>query len=224
MTPHRTILWLTVYAIAMANVEAVIVVHLRILYYPVDPTVIFPLVLLSQRDLLIEIVRELATLVMILGVAALAARKLMGIFAAFVYVFGVWDIFYYIWLKLMIGWPIAWLEWDLLFLIPWPWLGPWMTAALVALQFTLWGGWVLARAADTALCWRPLLLFSGGALLVLVSFLAPALPLLTGGEDMLHTLQPAGFLWAAYIPGYLLMIVGLWHIANPRMNPSAITD
>ena len=84
MTPHRTILWLTVYAIAMANVEAVIVVHLRILYYPVDPTVIFPLVLLSQRDLLIEIVRELATLVMILGVAALAARKLMGIFAAFV--------------------------------------------------------------------------------------------------------------------------------------------
>ena len=215
--PPRIIVWLTVYAMAMANVEAVVVVYLRSIYYPDNPLVIFPLSLLSERDLLIEIVRELATLVMISGVAALAARSLVMAFAAFVYVFGVWDIFYYAWLKLMIGWPVAWLEWDLLFLIPWPWLGPWITAALIALLFAAWGCWALTGPNAVRFPRGASIVFAAGALLVLASFLAPAVPLLRGGEVAFQSFRPGGFLWAFFIPGYLLMVVGLsWVVRISR--------
>ena len=44
--PRRILLWLALYAIAMANVEAVLVVYLRDIYYPDDPVTIFPLVFL----------------------------------------------------------------------------------------------------------------------------------------------------------------------------------
>ena len=85
---QRNILWLSLFAIAMAHVEAALVVHLRSLYYPDNPLAIFPLSLLSHRDLAIELARELATLVMIMSVALLAARGFVRIFAAFVYIFG----------------------------------------------------------------------------------------------------------------------------------------
>ena len=141
----------------MALVEAAIVVHLRHLYYPLDPRQLFPLTLLSHADLALELGREVATVIMMAAVAVLAERGWARRFAAFVFVFGVWDLAYYGWLKLLLDWPRHWLEWDVLFLIPWPWFGPWLAAALIAALFTLWGGWVLAdprplepRTADVA--------------------------------------------------------------------------
>lgn len=218
MVKPRTVVWLTVYAIAMANVEAVVVVYLRSIYYPGDPLTIFPLSPLSERDLLVEVGRELATLSMILGVAALAATRPVGIVAAFAYVFGVWDIFYYVWLKIMIGWPATWLEWDLLFLIPWPWLGPWIAAALVALLFVLWGGWSLASVVDARLPRGAAILLGAGTSLVLASFLMPAVPVLLEGTDALQRLQPDGFLWAVFIPGYALMITGFARAAGSSVG------
>jgi len=97
--------------------------HLRHLYYPLDPQRLFPLVLLSHADLALELARELATVVMIVAVAVLAERGWVRRFAAFVFVFGLWDLGYYAWLKLVLDWPLHWLEWDVLFLIPWPWFG-----------------------------------------------------------------------------------------------------
>ena len=85
------LIWLTLFSIAMAHVEAALVVHLRTIYYADNPLAIFPLVILSQRDLTIELAREVATVVMILSVAMLAEKGFTRIFAAFVYVFGLWD-------------------------------------------------------------------------------------------------------------------------------------
>src|SRR5205814_8206179 len=68
-------------------------------------------------------------------------------FGAFLYVFGIWDIAYYAWLKLLLGWPTQWLEWDVLFLIPWPWLGPWLAPALVSLLFVAAGARLLSVTA-----------------------------------------------------------------------------
>ena len=137
------ILWLTVYAICMANVEASLVVHLRTIYYPGNPVEIFPLSLLSHRDLFIELFRELATILMIFSVAVLSVREKHRQFGAFLFVFGLWDLFYYLWLKIIIGWPVRWLEWDVLFLIPWPWLAPWITAAL-----NVWSGFGLVDSGN----------------------------------------------------------------------------
>jgi hypothetical protein len=210
---QRNIIWLAMFAVAMAYVESALVAHLRSLYYPGNPSAIFPLHLLSHRDLAIEVVRELATVVMILSVALLAEKGLMRIFAAFVFAFGLWDIFYYVWLKVMIGWPTSWLAWDVLFLIPWPWFGPWICPALIALLFTLWGGWILLSSAENRLTRLSMILFLLGISLSLAAFLIPAAVLLPGGEEAFQGYQPADFSWWLFIPGYLLMSAGLFTVA-----------
>ena len=207
---HRTTLLLSLFALAMAHVEASLVVHLRTLYYPGDPLTLFPLALLSHRDLAIELAREAATVVMILAVALLAARSAGRAFAAFCYVFGLWDIGYYLWLKQMIGWPVTWLEWDVLFLIPWPWFGPWISAALIALLLLGWGARVLLSQVAPEFHRGSLMLFIAGALLALGAFLWPAAPLLAGGEQAFAGFRPEGFPWLPYWAGVLLMAAGLW--------------
>ena len=119
------------FAIAMAYIEAAVVVYLRELYYPDGFTL--PLVEISPDMIGIEIIREAATLVMLVIVAALAGRKLWERFAFFLVLFGTWDIFYYVWLKVALGWPSSLLDWDVLFLIPVPWIGPVIAPVLVAL-------------------------------------------------------------------------------------------
>jgi hypothetical protein len=213
---RRNIAWFTVFAIAMAHVEAALVVYLRSLYYPADPMAIFPLSMLSQRDLAVEIPRELATIVMICCVALLGARGFVRRFAAFLYVFGVWDIFYYAWLKTMIGWPVSWLEWDVLFLIPWPWFAPWISAPLMALLFVFWGAWILWSAADARLTRASATLFLLGTSSVLLTFLWPAALLLPGGERAFEGFQPDAFPWPLYLVGYLLTAAGLWRATPPR--------
>ncbi len=210
----RHIVWLTLFAIAMAQVEASLVVHLRTIYYPDNPQALFPLSILSQRDLGIELIRELATVVMIACVALLAASGFTRMFAAFIYVFGLWDLFYYLWLKLMIDWPVNWFEWDVLFLIPWPWFGPWIAAALIALLFVIGGGWILLRAGNVRFNRATALAFVVGMVLALSAFLLPAVALLPGGEEAFRNFQPQTFCWRCYIPGYLMMAVSLWYVAR----------
>jgi hypothetical protein len=211
---RRHLLWLTLYAIAMAQVEASVVVHLRSVYYPGHPLALFPLSLLSQRDLGIELIREAATVVMIFTVALIAERGFTRVFAAFVYIFGMWDIFYYAWLKLMIGWPVDWFEWDILFLIPWPWFGPWITPVLIALLFVFWGIKVLTSPREYHISLLSGSIFFVGTLLALAAFLLPAYPLLAGGGDAFRNYRPQGFNWLLYGPGFLLMAYGLWGIAR----------
>ncbi len=101
-------------------------------------------------------------------------RRPVRTFAAFVFVFGgsLWDIFYYAWLKLLIDWPSSWLEWDVLFLIPWIWLGPWICPVLIALAFVVWGFRVLRSGEAPPLSAMSLNLFVAGSLLCLTAFLA----------------------------------------------------
>lgn len=211
---QRRIIWLTIFAIAMAHVEAALVVYLRSIYYPGDPLSIFPLSMLSQRDLDIEFARELATMVMLLSVALLAETGFTRIFAAFLYAFGVWDIFYYLWLKTMIGWPVTWLEWDVLFLIPWPWFAPWITAALMALLFVTWGGWILLSTTTVRINFLSGSLLALGISLVLGAFLWTAAPLVAEGDQAFHGFQPDRFSWGVYVIGYCLTTAALLSLAR----------
>jgi hypothetical protein len=211
----RTLIWLTVYAIAMAQVEAALVIHLRTIYYGDDPLALFPLVFLSERDFLIELAREVATILMISSVALLPTRRGIQAFGAFIYVFGLWDIGYYLWLKIMLGWPTQWLEWDVLFLIPWPWLGPWITPAFVSVLFVGAGARLLLEPAQFTRSALAAFLF--GAALALTAFLLPGLPLLTQGESA--TFVPGAFAWSLFVPGYLLMALGLSIACSRRASP-----
>ena len=72
----------------------------------------------------VELVREAATLVMLLAIGALAGRTGRTRLGYTAIAFGVWDVFYYVFLRMMAGWPKSLLDWDVLFLLPLPWWGP----------------------------------------------------------------------------------------------------
>ncbi|MGD8570522.1 MAG: hypothetical protein PVJ39_20710, partial [Gammaproteobacteria bacterium] len=205
------------FAIAIAYVEAALVVHLRHLYYPDNPLAIFPLHLLSRHDLAMELAREVATVVMIVTVALLVVRDSGRRFAAFVFLFGIWDLFYYVWLEVLIDWPQGWLEWDVLYLIPWIWLGPWIAPALIALVFTLWGGHVLLSPQKPRFTRLTGTVFVAGAIAGVAAFLWPAVPLLPGGEQAFDGYQPGYFPWWLYLFGLLGITVGLVSmVRNPQ--------
>jgi hypothetical protein len=209
----RKLIWLGVYALAMAQVEAAVVVYLREIYHGADPLALFPLVPLGGADLSVELIREVATVLMIASVALLQPQRGGRAFGAFIYVFGLWDIAYYAWLKLLLGWPTQWLEWDVLFLIPWPWLGPWLAPVLVSVLFVATGARLLSapacvtRLATSTIC--------VGAALVVTAFLMPATSSHTAGVP-----RVGDFPWVVFGVGYLLMAAGL-AIAGNRVSRAA---
>src|SRR3989344_6517542 len=130
------ILIVSIYAIAMGLLEAAVVVYLRKLFYP--DGFIFPLKGFIEPSILsVEWMREFATIVMLVTIGMLAGKKVYEKFAYFIYAFAIWDIFYYIFVKLTLNWPDSFLTWDLLFLIPWPWIGPVIAPILYSLVFII---------------------------------------------------------------------------------------
>ena len=126
----RRVTCLTIYAVAMAYVESAVVVYLRTIYYPHGFD--FPLALMPPDMMAIEVGREAATLIMLLAAAVLAGADRWERFLAFCLSFGIWDIFYYAWLWIFVRWPPSLFTWDVLFLIPVPWIGPVLAPMLVS--------------------------------------------------------------------------------------------
>src|SRR5512145_1971612 len=121
---------LVLFAVAMAFIEAAVVAYLRAL---IGGGPLFPMKVLPSAILTVEVAREAATLIMLLCVAFLGVRGGVRRFGAFLLLFAVWDISYYLWLYLVIGWPAGVTDWDILFLIPLPWVGPvWSVLLLCA--------------------------------------------------------------------------------------------
>lgn len=128
--PTRTLAWVTIFAIAMGFLETAVVIYMRKLLYPQGFA--FPLAPIPADLVLVEILREAATVIMLLGVGILAGRSAISKFAWFIYSFAIWDIFYYVFLKLLINWPESMMTWDILFLIPTTWVGPVITPIIVS--------------------------------------------------------------------------------------------
>jgi hypothetical protein len=203
MRAPRPLPWLVTYAIAMAYVESAVVVYLRALYYPRGFT--FPLVPLPPDIVAIEIGREAATLVMLLGVAMLAGRERWERFPAFCVSFGVWDIFYYVWLWLLLRWPPSLLTWDVLFLIPVPWTGPVVAPVIVSVLLVVGGLLLWRKGARGEPVRFPLplrILLLTGALLVLGSFLLDF-------QLVLRQAEPPPFRWGLFGAGVSLGLVAL---------------
>jgi len=141
-----------IFAVAMAYLEATVVVYLRKLYYPEGFT--FPLKVIPESVILIEIGREVATLVMLLSIAWIMAKRRWERFGWFLFVFGVWDIFYYVWLKVLVNWPSSILDWDVLFLIPLPWISPVIAPVMIALSMSIIGSYLI-HIIDSGHPYRP---------------------------------------------------------------------
>jgi len=133
----RQLITLTIFAAAFGFVEAAVVVYLRaaigllpgymgtfaelrrssLSYTQASSLSQFPHSLLT-----IEVYREAATMVMLVGVALLSASRTSARWAAFLWVFALWDIAYYAGLWVTVRWPASLIDLDVLFLIPVPWI------------------------------------------------------------------------------------------------------
>jgi hypothetical protein len=143
VTVTRRLLWTVVFGVAFGWLEAAVVVYLRRIYYP--DGFAFPLRIIDEPLLAVELGREAATLVMLATIGALAGRTRWQRFACFLVAFGVWDLVYYLGLKLALGWPPSLATWDMLFLLPWPWVGPVYAPATVAVLMVVFGILVARR-------------------------------------------------------------------------------
>ena len=199
----RRVAWLTIYAVAMAYVESAVVVYLRALYYPRGFD--FPLAPMPAGMAAIEIGREAATLIMLLGVAALTSANRWEWFLAFCLSFGVWDIFYYAWLWIFVRWPPSLLTWDVLFLIPVPWIAPVLAPLLVSSALVAGSLLLLrlktqgSRLAFSAPVWTMAVV---GGFLVLGSFMIDC-------GSVLRQVAPAPFHWGAFAAGVGLAVTAL---------------
>jgi hypothetical protein len=113
-----TVRWFVVgaFAIAMAWVESAVVFYLRTLVDRIQPYQNIPLPTAAGLERA-ELVREAATLLMLLTVGWLAGRNWRTRFGYAAIAFGIWDIFYYLFLRVMTGWPKSIFDWDILFLL-----------------------------------------------------------------------------------------------------------
>jgi hypothetical protein len=203
MKEPRRLAGLAVFAVAMALLESAVVVYLRALYYPQGFA--FPIVIIPDRMAAIEVVRELATIIMLGSVAWVAGSDRWHRFLHFCFLFGVWDIFYYVWLMVFLGWPPSLLTWDILFLIPVPWIGPVLAPLLISVG--LIGGAIhllalRARGIELGFSWLHWAAAVAGGCLVLLSFMLDY-------EVALDGRQPPPFRWWLFGLGLALGIGAL---------------
>jgi hypothetical protein len=209
MTNRQRWIIVFMFALAMAWMESATVVYLRTLIGRLEPYQAMPLprsVGLGQT----EIVREAATLIMLLTVGLLAGRTWRSRLAYAMIAFGVWDIFYYVFLATITGWPRSILDWDVLFLIPLPWWGPVLAPVLIALLLV--GGGTLVSQFDQPdrpiwPGWKAWLLNLSGVLLALYVFMADAVQLAPQGVEAVRKLLPATFNWPLFVLALMLMAV-----------------
>ncbi len=214
---------LYLFGIGFGFVEAAVVVDLRAILGPSVGRLagrssddLFPMIPFDRlakddptaaRLMRVEVLREAATLVMLAGVGLAAGRSFIGRFSAFVVGFGVWDLTYYLFLKLLIGWPESVWTWDVLFLIPVPWAAPVLAPAFVAATMILAGSIVIAEEAKG----RPFrvsrwdwLAIVGGGLILIAAFCWDWRQIAAGG-------MPGPFPWPLFLAGEAVGLGGFAH-------------
>jgi hypothetical protein len=213
----RIVTALLLFGISFGYLEAAVVVYLRAIYDPIRqrihperrPNDLFPLITQDQllaagpeneQRLIIELGREVATIAMLAGFALVMGRNFNERMAAFAVTFGLWDISFYVFLKIMIHWPESLNTWDILFLIPLPWIGPVLAPVLVSAALIVCGLISLSRGGIPARPWHWLAMIAGG-LVVILSFVWDFRNTMAGG-------LPNPFNWPLFLVGETLGVIG----------------
>lgn len=230
--------WLTAFSIAMGFLESAVVVYLRKIYYPHGFQ--FPLVPIDPNIATAEFLREAATIIMLVGIGIIAGKNTSQKFAFFIYCFAIWDIFYYVFLKALLGWPASLFTWDILFLIPVPWVGPVLAPCIVSFTMIVLTTSVIyfqEKGYNAHLKLREWLLLITGSLVVITSFMLDYIKYIAEGNPSVHiwTLSskqdmfnevshyvPASYSWWLFGLGELIIIAGIvsYIIKARRLKPA----
>jgi len=211
----RRWIWVSVFAVAFAWVESSVVVYLREIYF--DGDFKFPLVVIWKDGkhivdplIRIELGREIATIFMLVAIGWTAGKSQFQKFCFFMIAFGIWDIFYYVWLYVMVNWPEGLMTWDLLFFVPLPWVGPVITPVLVALTMIVAGSLIIyydEKGVVIRWRWYDLVIELGCGFLIIVSFCWDWKNILQIPGDIQRSGVPNPFAWWLYLPPYLFSVV-----------------
>jgi len=230
MTDKQRWLVVVLYAAAMAYVEAAVVLYLRTMVDRLDPYQ-SPPVTLPDHLVRAEMVREVATLIMLFAVGWLAGRTWRSRLGYTLVAFGVWDILYYVYLVPLSGWPRSLLDWDILFLLPLPWWGPVLAPVSIAVLMVL-GGTLVSRfdRPERALwpgprAWGANLV---GVALALYVFMADAIGAAGGGAEAVAQVLPTQFNWPVFVVAWLLLAVPIVDLCRQqwdrRLTPEPESD
>ncbi len=208
-------IWVAIFAIAFAWVEGSVVAYLREIYF--QGIFSFPIVVkwingVYVRDplMVIELWREAATIVVLIAVGWIAGKNILQRFSFFMIAFGIWDIFFYISLKVMLDWPDSLMAWDLLFLIPLPWVGPVITPLLIALAMAAAGSVIIffdEKGIKIRIRWYDWVIIMGCGLLMIVAFCWDWKNIIRIPDGIERSGIPNPFAWWLYLPVYLFTVV-----------------
>ncbi len=213
--PLRIWIWVAIFAIAFAYVESAVVVYLREIYF--EGAFEFPIATLWENGrrvldplIFVEFAREAATIVMLGAVGILAGRCILHRFCFFMIAFGIWDIFYYVWLRAILGWPGSLMEWDLLFYIPLPWVGPVITAVLISVTMIAAASlllWIDEKGFAIRWRWYDWAIEMGCGLLLIVAFCWDWKNILRVPDGSDYSGIPNPFAWWLFLPAYLVALI-----------------
>lgn len=204
------------FAMAMAWMESAVVFYLHSLSERLEPSLRQAVPQLPHLGFT-EAVREAATLLMICAIGWLAGRTWRSRCGYAAVAFGLWDIFYYIFLKVIMDWPRTLQDWDVLFLLPLPWWGPVIAPMLIALLMVLWG--TLAslpapRDPPFRAEWQAWALNLTGIAIALYVFMEHALH---AGLRVAMTRPPVRFNWPLFALALVLMAAPIAHLVRGRL-------
>ncbi len=221
----KILFFLTVFAIAMGLLEAIVVVYLRQIYYPEGFS--FPLNMMSPEATGIEMLRETSTIIMLVSISIIAGKNFLQRFSFFLLSFGVWDIFYYVWLKVLLNWPSSLLTWDILFLIPIAWVGPVLAPVICSVTMiilALYTVYFQQKGYPVRIFLHEWLLFISGAIIILCTFVWDFLEIIIQGgfipnvwtlgtnKDFLEIISryiPAYYNWYLFALGEMIILFAL---------------
>lgn len=218
----NTFFWTGIFAIAMGYLEAIVVVYLREIYYPYGFD--FPLKVDLSRILGVEILREAVTIVMLASVGIIAGKNFLQKFLYFLFCFGMWDIFYYIALRILLGWPESFFTFDILFLIPVTWVGPVLAPVICSIVFIVFSFLIISKQEkgyDIKLKTIHWIMFFVGNLIVFLTFIWDYASIIIGGgfignifslntdenfKKIISEYVPAYYNWYAFAAGEVMII------------------
>lgn len=219
---------LFVFSVSMGLLEAIVVVYIRELYYPEGFQ--FPLKELPPRLIFIEWVREISTLLMLGSVAWITGKNFLKRLSAFLFLFGIWDIVYYIGLKIFLDWPESLFTWDILFLIPITWVGPVLAPVLCSILMIAMAILFDYRQTNNNMqkieAKEFIFLFFGAAVIYFTFTVDFGMILIKGNFmkdffslpenkdflEILTTWQPSTFNWGIFAVGIIIICLGIFLI------------
>jgi len=220
MTVRCRLFWVLLFAVAMAWIEASVVLYLRTLVGRLEPYQPNPLPHFGTLGN-VEIIREAATLVMLFAVGRLAGSTPRRRWAFSLLAFGVWDLCYYLFLVPLTGWPTSLLGWDILFLFPVPWWSPVVAPLSISLLLVIGGLLVVFfdRQESPLRPGKPAMIAGGtGIAFVLYSFMANAILVAGNGMEAVRQALPVRFSWPFFLLGLVLSAIPVLDIIRQVLS------